>query len=57
MKNIARRRPQTERDGHVTTPQEMGSTRAERQASKTAVDTVPAGADVYSNGNKLGVRP
>jgi len=57
MKTSPAAAAQLAQDGHVTTPQEMAQLVQDGQASKTAVITVPAGADVYVDGNKLGVTP
>jgi hypothetical protein len=43
--------------GHVPTPQELEELVKKGQASKCAVVTVPAGAEVEIDGNKLGVSP
>jgi hypothetical protein len=48
---------QLAQDGHISTPQEMVQLVQKGQASKTAVITTPAGAEVYLDGNKLGVTP
>ncbi len=57
MKTSPAAAAQLAQDGHVTTPQEMAQLVQSGQASKTAVITVPAGADVYVDSNKLGVTP
>ncbi len=57
MKTSPAAAAQLAQDGHVTTPQEMAHLVQNGQASKTAVITVPAGADVYVDSNKLGVTP
>ncbi|HEU5232662.1 MAG TPA: PEGA domain-containing protein [Terriglobales bacterium] len=43
--------------GHVVTPQEAAQLVKQRKASVVAVITAPAGADVYVDGNKVGVSP
>jgi hypothetical protein len=48
---------QLAQDGHINTPQEMAQLVESGKASKTAVITVPAGAEVYVDGNRLGVTP
>jgi PEGA domain len=57
MKTSPAAAAQLAQDGHINTPQEMAQLVQNGQASKTAVMTVPAGADVYVDGNKLGVTP
>ena len=44
-------------DGHTHTPQEIAQLIQDGQASKTGIVTSPAGADVYLDGNKVGVTP
>ncbi|MGA8068621.1 MAG: PEGA domain-containing protein, partial [Terriglobales bacterium] len=48
---------QLAQDGHVNAPEELAQLVQKGQASKTAVITSPAGAEVYVDGNKLGVTP
>ena len=48
---------QLAQDGHSQTPQEQAQLIQNGQASKTAVITSPAGAEVYIDGNKGGVTP
>jgi len=43
--------------GHPQTPQELAQLVQSGQASKCAVVTMPSGAEVYVDGNKLGVSP
>ena len=43
--------------GHVQTPQELAQLLATGQASRCAVLTNPAGAEIYIDGNKGGVTP
>jgi hypothetical protein len=43
--------------GHASTPQELAALVAKGQASRCAVITNPAGAEVYIDGNKGGVSP
>jgi hypothetical protein len=44
-------------DGHIFTPQELADAVANGRASKCAIVTNPVGADVFIDGNKLGVTP
>ncbi len=48
---------QLAQDGHINTPQETAELVQKGQASKTAIITSPAGAEVFLDGNKLGVTP
>ncbi len=48
---------QLAQDGHINSPEEMAQLVQKGQASKTAIITTPAGAEVYVDGNKLGVTP
>jgi hypothetical protein len=43
--------------GHVLSPQDLADLVKKGQASKVAVVTVPAGAEVEIDGNKAGVSP
>ena len=43
--------------GHLQTPQELAQLVQSGQASKCAVVTIPSGAEVYVDGNKLGISP
>jgi PEGA domain len=44
-------------DGRTHTPQELAQLIQDGQASKTGIVTNPAGAEVYLDGNKVGVTP
>jgi hypothetical protein len=44
-------------DGRTYTPQEMAQLIQDGQASKTGIVTSPAGAEVYLDGNKVGLTP
>ena len=48
---------QLAQDGHIVTPQQTDQLLQKGQASKTAIITSPAAAEVYVDGNKLGVTP
>lgn len=48
---------QLAQDGRSLTPQEQAQFIQDGKASKTAVITRPAGAEVYIDGNKIGVTP